>query len=74
MDFEYTDVITIEEYSLEEMYSRVKKGEEFLEVYEDIMCGADDCDFYNRFKIINEVRDEINKRLKQSGNYDKLIK
>lgn len=74
MEFEYSGIVIIEEFCLREMYLRTKKGEDFLEVYEDVMSGTDDDTFFHRHEIISEVKDEINKRLKQSKNYDKLIK
>ena len=66
MDFEYTSYIYIESSDLRQMYLRVKRGENFNIVFDDIMSGYDDEDFYNRGFIIEDVREEINRRLKQS--------
>lgn len=66
MDFAYTSYIYIESSDLRQMYLRVKRGEDFDTVFDDIMSGYDDGDFYNRKLIIEDVREEINRRLKQS--------
>lgn len=66
MDFEYTSYIYIDLSDLRQMYLRVKRGEDFVTVFDDIMSGYDDEDFYNRKLIIEDVREEINRRLKQS--------
>ena len=66
MDFEYTSYIYIESSDLRQMYLRIKRGEDFVAVFDDIMSGYDDEDFYNRKLIIEDVREEINRRLKQS--------
>lgn len=66
MEFEYTASIFIEPYDLRIMYLRVKKGEDFDKVFMDIMCGYDDVDYYNCEYIIEDVRKEIQRRLKQS--------
>lgn len=66
MDFEFTSYIYIESQDLRQMYLRVKKGEKFLAVFNDIMSGYDDCDYYNSMFIAEDVEKEINRRLKQS--------
>lgn len=66
MDFAYTSYIYIDSSDLRQMYLRVKHGEDFDTVFNDIMSGYDDADFYNCDFIIEDVREEINRRLKQS--------
>lgn len=68
MDFDFTEYIHIEETDLHEMYKRVKWGERFDDVYEDIMERYPDWEYECRYCIINQVREEINYRLKQSKN------
>lgn len=63
MEFDYTSSIYIYEKDLEEMVNRVNKGEEFTDVYYDIMAGYDDCDYYNCSLIMDEVRKEIERRI-----------
>ena len=66
MNFEFTDIITIEPTDLRQMYSRVKKGEIFSEVFDDIMSGYDDEIYYNRYNIKGQVYEEILRRLNQN--------
>jgi hypothetical protein len=63
MEFDYTSTIYIYEKDLEEMVNRVNKGEEFEDVYYDVMAWYDDCDYYNCHLIEDKVRKEIERRL-----------
>jgi len=66
MEFEYTSSIYISSEDLREMYLRVKRGEDFEEVFMDIMAGYEDEDYYHASDIIEQVKEEINRRLEQS--------
>lgn len=59
MEFEFTKSIYIEERHLREMRERVKKGEKFESVFEDIMLGYDDDDYYDAGYIREDVKEEI---------------
>ena len=66
MDFEYTSSIYISSEDLRKMYLYVKKGGDFYKIFESIVCGYDDCDYYNMDCIVDDVKKEIERRLKQS--------
>lgn len=63
MEFEYTSSIYIDEKDMIEMVMRVKNGENFDDVFEDITANFDDCDYYVCFLIKNDVRKEIKRRI-----------
>lgn len=66
MEFEYTASIRIYPQDLRKMYKRVKNGENFSDVFYDIMAGYDDCDYYACDNIEDQVHEEIQRRLNQS--------
>lgn len=66
MEFEYTTSICIDLQDLRKMFVRVKHGENFQDVFYDIMEEYDDSDYYNCYKIIDQVKEEIDRRLEQS--------
>lgn len=66
MEFEYISSIYVTDEDLQEMYDRVKRGEEFEEVFTEIMASYDDEDYYHAYDIIEQVEAEINRRLAQS--------
>lgn len=66
MEFEYIGSIYIPSEDLRGMYLRVKRGEDFEEVFTDIMASYDDEDYYHAYDIIEQVKAEINRRLAQS--------
>ena len=68
MDFEYTATIFIDETDLEEMCKRVRKGEKFGNVFYDIISGYDNCDYYASDRIYDQVKEEVEKRIKESEN------
>ena len=68
MEFEYTATIFIEESELETMCKRVRKGEDFADVFYDVISGYDDCDYYASDRIYNQVKEEVEKRIKKSEN------
>lgn len=63
MEFKYTSSIFVSESDLVEMVKRVKEGEIFNNVFFDILARYDNCDFYNRSLIQNDVRKEIERRI-----------
>ncbi len=63
MEFEYTSTIYIDEDDLTEMVKRVENGELFDNVFEDILAGYEDVDYYNCHLIKNDVRKEIERRI-----------
>ena len=66
MEFEYTASIWINPQDLRKMYKRVKNGENFSDVFYDIMACYDDPDYYACDNIEDQVREEIQRRLNQS--------
>lgn len=68
MEFDFTMTVLIESSDLRDMYLRVKRGENFEEVFEDIIAEYDDSIYYNRYCFIEQVKEEINRRLAQSKN------
>ena len=66
MDFYFENSIWVEEVELEEIVSRVKDGENFEDVYNDIVSGWDDLDYYTSHFIKNDVKKEILKRIKNN--------
>lgn len=66
MEFEYTGYLYINSRDLRQMYLRVKKGEDFSNVYYDIMGGYDDCDYYCCEYVFDQVKAEIERRLSQN--------
>ena len=63
MDFEFTDSIWVQEYDLNKMAKLVKKGLNFYEVFEDIMSGYGDHDYYCSSMIEEKVKEEIMRRI-----------
>lgn len=68
MEFDFIMTVLIESSDLRDMYLRVKRGENFEEVFEDIIAEYDDSIYYNRYCFIEQVKEEINRRLAQSKN------
>ena len=66
MEFEFTTTIYISNDDLKEMYLKVKEGENFDDVFEDIMSAYEDEDYYNSHYIYDQVEEEINRRLRQT--------
>ena len=66
MEFEYTSIIYIESYDLRKMYLYVKNGGDFADIFDDVMAGYEDEDYYNSGNIYEQVQEEINRRIKQS--------
>lgn len=66
MEFEYTASIWIEPQDLRKMYKRVKNGENFDDVFDNIMACYEDCDYYACDYVRDQVHEEIQRRLNQS--------
>lgn len=63
MDFEYESSIWISDEDLNRMAKRVASGKNFYFVFDAIMAGYDDEDYYNRGLIAEEVEKEVMKRV-----------
>lgn len=72
MEFKYTTTISIGESDLETMCELVKEGEDFGEVFEDTMSGYDDCDYYASGFVFDQVKEEVERRVKKSGEDRKI--
>ena len=66
MEFEYTSSIYVTSEDLRKMYLYVKRGGDFDIIFDDIMCGYDDYDYYHAGDIYDQVKSEIERRLAQS--------
>ena len=67
MRFYYEDCAYIEEEDLELMVKRVKDGENFENVFDDIISGYDDDVYYSSSLFEEDVKKEILKRLNERG-------
>ncbi len=74
MDFEFTTTIRIESEDLHEIFLRTKRGEDFYDVFDDVMSGYDDEIYYNSDKILDKVKEEIERRIAQSKSNKKETK
>lgn len=63
MVFEFIDSIWIEEHDLNKMTKLIKKGLDFHNVFEDVMSGYNDHDYYCSSMIEEEVKEEIMRRI-----------
>lgn len=66
MIFEYTSYINIAECDMDEICDGVKNGEDFSDVFDEVLCGYDDCDYYHMQDIYDDVEKEIERRIKKS--------
>ena len=66
MIFKYTSYINIAECDMDEICNGVKDGEDFCDVFDEILCGYDDCDYYHMSDIYDDVEKEIKRRIKES--------
>ena len=66
MIFEYTSYINIAECDMEEICNGAKDGEDFSDVFDEVLCGYDDCDYYHIGDIYDDVEKEIKRRIKES--------
>lgn len=72
MEFEYTTTIFIEESDLEAMCKRVRNGEKFADVFYSVIGSYDDCDYYASDHIYDQVKEEVEKRVKKSEENRKI--
>ena len=63
MEFEYQSSIWITERDLNEMVEWVRAGEDFCKVFDNIMVGYDDVDYYNCGLIADAVEKEVMRRV-----------
>lgn len=63
MEFEYTSSIWVSEKDLDKMAKRVRAGKNFYFVFDSILAGYDDEDYYNRGLIAEAVKSEVMKRV-----------
>lgn len=66
MDFEYTSIVRIESSDLRKMYLYVKNGGDFGDIFDEVMAGYDDEDYYNCGNVYDQVEKEIFRRIRQS--------
>lgn len=66
MIFEYTSYINIAECDMDEICNGVKDGEDFCDVFDEVLCGYDDYDYYHMGDIYDDVEKEIERRIKKS--------
>ena len=66
MIFEYTSYINIAECDMDEICEGVKDGGDFCDVFDEVLCGYDDCDYYHMQDIYDDVEKEIERRIKKS--------
>ena len=66
MEFEYTSIITINEYDMDRIYNMVKNGRDFQDAFEDVISEYDDCEYYHMGDIYDDVEKEIERRIKES--------
>lgn len=68
MNFSYSNTICIKEEDLDKMAKRVTKGEDFHEVFDEIMNGYDNTIYWTCDFIEEQVEIEVNKRINKAGN------
>lgn len=66
MEFEYTSSIIIDEYDMNRICNDVKGGRDFGDAFDDALCGYDDCDYYHIDDIYDDVKKEIERRIRES--------
>ena len=66
MEFEYTSSIIIDEFDMNRICNDVKGGRDFGDAFDDALCGYDDCDYYHIDDIYDDVKKEIERRIKES--------
>jgi len=70
MEFEYTAMIFIEESDLETICEWVKRGADFSDAFDTVMSSYDDCDYYASDHIFNQVKKEVERRIKEADEED----
>ncbi len=70
MEFEYTAMIFIEESDLKTMCEYVREGGDFADIFDTTMSYYDDCDYYASGNIYDQVKEEVEKRVKKANKED----
>ena len=66
MEFKYTSSIIIDEYDMNRICDDVRGGKDFSDAFDDALCGYDDSDYYHMGDIYDSVKEEIERRIKES--------
>ena len=66
MKFYFESYIKVSENDLDEMVNRVKNGEDFDEVYDDISAPWNDYEYYSSILIRKDVEKEVMRRIKEN--------
>lgn len=66
MEFKYTSSIIIDDNDMNRICNEVKSGEDFSDAFDDVMSEYDDCDYYHIDDIYDSVKEEIERRIKES--------
>ena len=66
MIFEYTSKIDIDERDMDKICEDVKNGRDFYDALDGALSGYDDCDYYHMDDIYEDVKKEIEHRIKES--------
>ena len=66
MEFTYTSTIIIDEYDMNRICDDVKGGKNFCDAFDDAVSSYDDCDYYHMGDIYDSVKEEIERRIKES--------
>lgn len=74
MIFEYTSYVNIAECDMDEICKDVKDGRDFADAFEDVMSEYDDCDYYHMGDIYEDVKEEIERRIKKSEKEETEMK
>lgn len=66
MEFTYTSTIIIDDDDMNRICNEVKGGRDFNDAFEYVISGYDDCDYYHMGDIYDDVKEEIERRIKES--------
>lgn len=73
MEFDYSDTIYIEESDLNTMARRVSKGEDFDEVFDNVMSGYDDVTYWTCDLVKEAVETEVRKRASETLLFSQFV-
>ena len=65
MEFKYTSSIIIDDDDMDRICNEVKNGRDFNDAFEYVISGYDDCDYYHMGDIYDDVKKEIERRIKE---------
>lgn len=63
MDFEYTTSLFVSESDLDEMCSLCRAGFNIRTTIYSVAAGWDDCDYYVVDNVIDQIEEEVKRRL-----------